>query len=799
MSRKTLLLLLLLVLLVVLVLIWLLVVGRGEARPPVLLRDATGAETTEFQLHDSLVVDVVGLQPRTGYDVEVVADDGTVVITNHLSTDCAGAIPATVLWYAVGIRPCWRHDFRAPTPEVPAAPTATTMAATATGTAGPAYSEIVDPSVTGRDYTLRVSLAGEAVFEAAFRVAEAMLRPTLYAADAWGCPKSGFLLGEEDVWVVGRNFPADSLVRLWAVPADDDWRDGEALEDQTGLYGFERPPIFELRGGDTHFRHLLWPRGLTSLGSYDVVAEVVDYPFGTYRPSAEATVAGVMAHATQSGFVVQRRPGAAEPLEVDIAGVRQSPFTFRNTFLTDENVYVGVDPTLQPTYVGQTADVYIVTDKTDAQWTTNTSLSDVTGVVETLTVNGICGNCWKTLAWTAPLTVGEYDVVLDFDGDGAYTAGVDLIDSLDPVGFTVADMRVDSISFNYPGSGAVTIHDADAGSDIAAPEYVSAGQVVQPAAWVMGGSHSVRVSFRAVSSLSQADVWAEGGLGGLASNASPVSVTFSGGAGQADFAVNTPPAAIAKTTFTWDFKYDAGGGAAEMGSTGEHVLYSVLATPVAPQATPWVDTLEVACTAADGETTAAAATRAIWDDFYHHAGGLYDTVSGAPSYTGGWSTDFNLTLWLANLDIGSVGVVNCYDLGKAVVVFANALGAGAEYTYTGPFGYINLVHAIGRGWTNNPFYDNPSCNPNPVVNGDWSSADGRWGFGNHAFTRLAGQIYDGSGGQVDVDTNPDSLPASTPRDLDGDDSWTTSYRTRVIDDVPVSTPGTPTVYTFGVY
>lgn len=772
---------------------------KDEERPPVVLRDASGARATDFQAHDSLVVEVTGLRPRTGYDVAVVAEDGEVMIANRLSTDARGRIPGTVLWFAIGIRPCWRDQ-----PGVLADPAAAHLEVGSPGSPAVTenrlpYSEILDPSVLGRGYTVRVSREDRTVFEAPFRVPERMLRPTLYAADARGCPKTGFLLGEEDVWVVGRNFPPDALVRLWAVPADDDWSDGEALEDQTGQYGYEPPPILELRGGETSFRERLWPAGLTSLGSYDVVAEVVDYDFGAYRPSAAAEVTGVLAHLTQSGFVIQRRPGAAEPLEIDIAGVTQSPFTFRNTFLTTENVYVGVDPTLQPSFIGQTADVYIVASKTDAQWTTDTSLTDVTGVVETLTVNGICGNCWKTLAWAAPLTVGEYDVVLDFDQDGVYTAGVDLIDSLDPVGFTVAEIRVDTISFNYPASGAVTLYDHDAGVNVSAPEYVSAGQVVRPAAWVKGGSHSVRVSFRAVASVTQADVWAVGGLGGLASAGSPVSVTFGGGTGQADFPVGSPPSTVAKTTFTWDFQYDTGGGAAAMGSTGEHLLYTLVASPVAPQATPWVDTLEVACTAAQGTSTAATATRAIWSDFYTNAGGLYDTTWGASAYTGGTTTDFNLTLWLTNYAAANVGTVNCYDMGKAVMIFANALGAGAEYTYTNPFGYLNLVHPIGRGWANNPFYDNPGYDSNPVVPGNWDSSDGRSAFGNHAFTRLAGQIYDGSGGQVDIDADPDTLPVGTAWDLDGDDSWLATYRDRVIDDVPMSTPGTPTVYSFGVY
>jgi hypothetical protein len=260
-----------------------------------------------------------------------------------------------------------------------------------------------------------------------------------------------------------------------------------------------------------------------------------------------------------------------------------------------------------------------------------------------------------------------------------------------------------------------------------------------------------------------------------------------------------PSTTLDNISFDWNWKYKTGLSTADMGLTGKHLLYSVLTTPKAPQATPWVGTLDVACTLAQGETTAAGATRKIWDDFYRNAGGLYDTIGGAPRYTGGTSQNFNLTLWLANYKVSNIGVVNCYDMGKSVMVFSNALGASAEYTFTGPFGFLNLIHAIGKGWTNNPFYDSGSCNANAVVDGSWGSAQGRCGFGNHAFTRLAGQIYDGSGGQVDIDGAPDTLPAGTPQDLDGTDSWLSSYRDRVIDSSPPSTPGTPTPYTFSVF
>ena len=526
-------------------------------RPPIAFSEASGSATSEFQLHDSLLVELRGLTPRAGYDLAVLDEAGTVRIANRLSTDAAGRIPETVLWYAIGSQPCWRGAI-ATTVDLPLP-----------------YAKVTDVSLAGRTYTLKVTRAGEAVRSATFRVAREARRPTLYAADARGCPKTGFLIGEEDVWVVGRNFPAGGLLRLWTITDSSDWHDNTPLADRTGQYGYDWPPLVELGPTETYFKRRLWPRGLTSVGSYDMVAETVAYPFGAYRDTPRAAAQDVVAQRSFSAFAIQRRPGAAQPLEADIAGAVSSPFAFRSTFLTNENVYVGVDPALQPGVVGQTAGVYIVASKTDAQWTVDTSLTDVTGTVETITVNGICGNCWKTLAWTAPLTVGRYDVVLDFNQDGVYTPGTDLIDSLDPVGFTVSEVRVDQVSFNYGGSGAVTLYDHTAAANVAAPEYVSAGHVVKPAAWVMGGSHSVRVRFAAVPSLSSAQIFAQGGLGGWPSSGSPVTVTFAGGVGTADFPVTSPPAVVARTVFTWDWKQKVGMATAEMGTTGQHRLYAV--------------------------------------------------------------------------------------------------------------------------------------------------------------------------------------------------------------------------------
>lgn len=580
--------LLVFLLIVIIILVWHFVCRVSvEKRPATLLKTASGIETTDFQLHESIMFDAINLEPRTGYLIQIVREDGEIVTESRFSTDQHGQIPETVIWYDIGVLPCLKI---------------------------PMYSithfsehEIYDPEYAGKDYTLKIIEDEMVVREMTFRVAKETVRPRLYAADSRGCPKSGFLIGEEDVWVVGDNFPKGSIIRLWAVSAQTEWKDADLLKDMTKQYYSELPPIFELKGDKTSFKRLLWPKGLTSIGSYDIVAEVVTYPFGSYHPSSSAQVQNVVSDLSYSGFVIQRRQGVAEPLEMDLAGTRQSQLTYRETFLTNENVFVGVDPSVQPSYMGKTADIYIVADKTDAEWTLNPNLVDVTGYVEKITVQYVCSNCWATLAWPAPLTSGKYDVVLDFNQNGKYDSGIDLIDALDPVGFTVSEVRVNSISFNYSGSGAITIYDNINNVNISPPEYLAATSKIKPAAWVKGGSYAVQVDFKAVPAISSAQIWAELGLGGLHSSSSPVTVSFTGGNGQGTFTVNSVPASVGKHLFHWDWKYKTSAGTFSMGKTSQHIVYTVLATPIAPgptiSATPPLNVLDYACTWANGVTT----------------------------------------------------------------------------------------------------------------------------------------------------------------------------------------------------
>jgi hypothetical protein len=559
----------------------------AASRKLVELKTSSGLATTEFQTFDTMQFSAARLVPRAGYTVRVVGRDGQTIRELRLSADAAGRIPETILWHNIGVLPLprERRPDRAYVTRLP-------------------EWEMADARYINQSYTLQVLRDNQIVRATEFRVTDRRTRPRLYAADAQGYPTSGFILGQDNVWVVGENFPKGSVIRLWVVPNRDGWQDGDLLKDVTRQHAEGPPGLLELQGEQTSFKKLLWRAPLTSLGSYDIVAEVLTYPWGHYHGQSQAQVQNIVSHVSYSGFVIQRRPGEAEPLEMDLAGTRQSPLTYKDAFLTTENVYVGVDPTVQPAYIGQTAAIYIVPDKTDAQWLPGTTLQDVTGYVETVTIYGVCGNCWATLAWPAPLTPGKYDVILDFNQNGKYDPGIDLIDSLDPAGFTVSEIRVDTVSFNYGGSGAVTIRDNTTNTNITAPEY-SAGATnpIKPAAWVRGGSHTVLVTFKAVAGVTSAEIWAQGDLGGLNSSGAPTTVSFTAGQGQGTFTVNAVPATVGKHEINWDWKYRVSGTTHDMGRTGKHLVYTVLDTPVASFSPPWLEVLDYSCTWAAGATT----------------------------------------------------------------------------------------------------------------------------------------------------------------------------------------------------
>jgi hypothetical protein len=264
------------------------------------------------------------------------------------------------------------------------------------------------------------------------------------------------------------------------------------------------------------------------------------------------------------------------------------------------------------------------------------------------------------------------------------------------------------------------------------------------------------------------------------------------------------PNYVTKYNFIWEWTVTAipncnSSGTYESNTvtqTTSQLFYVIIDSPKVPMSasnTNWPKVLDYACTWANGQSSYSGVMQKVVEGLYNNTGFLYDVNHGMSRYTGYSTHSFDLTSMLSEIG-GSQIVVNCYDMGKAVKIFANALGCNSLYAFSQPFGYLNCIKAIGRGWSNNPFY--ASMGTNPIMGEDDDYYDGRSGFRNHAFCMFGSSIYDACL-KVDTDSNPDAPPHT--------ESWATgwnwdTYKSKVIDNNPASSPGTPyTGYTFSVY
>ena len=190
-----------------------------------------------------------------------------------------------------------------------------------------------------------------------------------------------------------------------------------------------------------------------------------------------------------------------------------------------------------------------------------------------------------------------------------------------------------------------------------------------------------------------------------------------------------------------------------------HRIYLLLDIPGAPwvqtfgdKHCPWTDLLDHACAIASGARSEIAAAIAHVKAIYSNYSLRYDIVSGAPRYGfGQTSGSFKLTNWIAYVlqatppagttfcqgsgeAYNNQWIVNCYDAAASLALMGKAVGARLDYYFHGPFGYLRFVLPIGRGKCNNPFY---GCWSNTPIMGEDDTVRSR--FGNHAYTKLAGQ------------------------------------------------------------
>lgn len=329
-----------------------------------------------------------------------------------------------------------------------------------------------------------------------------------------------------------------------------------------------------------------------------------------------------------------------------------------------------------------------------------------------------------------------------------------------------------TISFNHDVTQATTSAlniRRNKDFEVLVPEYDKSQPrpaTQQCAAYAIDATHNQPVFVRCTFARTGAggaswEVRATGGgvLGSLDARA----FSFAGGAAAAT--VDFPLAhrsfvAIGRHVVTWQWECRAQGAQSwqPLDSTS-HCIYLVLSIPPAPwtqtysdRHNPWTDLLDHSCVIAAGAKSEMNAAIAHVKAINANYPLRYDIVQGRHRYgyrnTG---NAFELTNWIAYVLNGAppgspifclgtgeayldYRIVNCYDCAASLAVMGKSVGARLDYYFHGPFGYLNFVVPIGRGRCNNPFYGCTSNNP--VRPADDAA---RTGFGNHAYTKLAGQ------------------------------------------------------------
>jgi len=402
----------------------------------VTLTDGSGRTVEAIAPFDNLRVGVTGLEPRTRYSLRAVdALTGRQMAYAHLTTDREGTLAPLTLLFAENLYPCWelRQD-------VPLAAFQETATEARSVERALDRVEAVERLLDGRRYLLEVVQEGRTVRRAPFTIRD-LGEPRITVVNRAGCLRGGFLRGADDVFVLGRNLPPGSRVRLFTVPDQSTWNEGDPLQDLSGPLGQAEVEVVTLGQDQSDFVARVWPRQHTTTGLYDVIAQLGGStgPPVFQRADLAASFHGV-------GLVIQEDasdPHLEQNMTVPVSGTVVHYLRRQDKYFNDEDVWVAINPTLRPGGISgdpQNARIYVVDHLLESGWSHGMALTDVSSDgYEEVPIQGWCRNQNEVRIWPAPLINGDYDVVVDFEPFGVYDQGQDFVDELDNVGFQVVD------------------------------------------------------------------------------------------------------------------------------------------------------------------------------------------------------------------------------------------------------------------------------------------------------------------------------------------------------------------------
>ena len=436
---------------------------RGGSSPapenaPVFAVDAGGRPLSVLESGASLNVGARGLAPNAMYEFRLGLNhramnsrDGVASFA-RVRSDSSGAIPPFVLWYQSGVVGCSERE-GAPKSPFRYRSFEEADRALAGGLLSVSVHR-VQPDPTGRRKPTELDV-GPAEQRFDLPVAKAK-SPMVYPSDASGCLVNARERGNQDMYVSGRGFTPGEVVEVSVVPNQRRWVVGDAVNDITGPGSAGQPERVTVDSSG-RFTVDAWQRANQQRGAYDIVTRRLRLDTADIR---RVTRYDIATYGMETGYILFLRYPVGGPT-MDIAGrpLPHAPyFEFADGFaLTGDPVWGAVDPTYVPNnHPGGTyAAYYVVAHRDVAGWDPNmggsTALTDVTpGGPEIHPVKAGCVNGTDVIIWNTPLTLGDYDVVVDFGStvantaqawtaDGNYDAAVDFLDGADQIGFTVAE------------------------------------------------------------------------------------------------------------------------------------------------------------------------------------------------------------------------------------------------------------------------------------------------------------------------------------------------------------------------
>ena len=443
--------------------------GEGSS---ITLLDDRGETQTSPQPGESLVLRGAGLRPSALHTVTISDDDGEIMTQNVLS-DRNGEIRDTVIWPQLGF-----DDPRDKEP-LPV--------------------EETRKHWLGRTITLELRDGERLAGESRLTISKNR-RPVAVATDRDGLLLNGFEIGNSDARLTLLDFAEGEDLRIWIVPRQHDWHDGDLIEPVRLLSG--RIAQIDLRTeGEVH-RAVVAKSDELAPGAYDFVIRPVRYG---YEDDDDMVIRArdVITNRLATGLVVREEFWASKVIRggcvnlQQIAGRRTFgnvwPYIqFTDTFQVGEDVWGTLDPNaLDPAHTGKGVAMYIVPHKTAAQWTLDNSLNHLAVLggnpaVQQWISQSWCANANLRLLWPNATQVGDYDIVADFGNnsttigafvrDDHYDMPLDMIDGYIAPGFRiVADPTTDTsfanagvFTYDQTTQGTVTVVN-DFGTSVTVP------------------------------------------------------------------------------------------------------------------------------------------------------------------------------------------------------------------------------------------------------------------------------------------------------------------------------------------